>query len=173
MKFHYVYLGRTLSYVTDDYTFNNASSLAFSLFGVAESSLPSLRSLIFFSLYSVLLHVFSFNIHLSLGLPIFQCPLTSMFPLLRLLLSYLSVSTHFHVPIATSSSVLSFSVHSLPCSHCYVFFCPTFQCPLTSMFPLLCLLLSYLSVSTHFHVPIATSSSVFPTICLTIIDSLK
>ena len=106
----------------------------------------------------------SSHYYIFLCLVIFQCPLTSIFSLLHLpLSSYLSVSTHFHLLITTSSSVLlSFSVHSLPSSHYYIFLCLViFQCPLTSIFSLLHLPLScYLSVSTHLHLLITTSSSV-------------
>ena len=106
----------------------------------------------------------SSHYYIFLCLVIFQCPLTSIFSLLHLPLScYLSVSTHFHLLIATSSSVLlSFSVHSLPSSHYYIFLCLViFPCPLTSIFSLLHLPLScYLSVSTHFHLLITTSSCI-------------
>ena len=66
----------------------SVSSSAFSLFGVGASSFQSLRSpvLCFFYLYSFLLRVFSCNIRF--GLPIFRCPLTSMFSLLHLLQSF-------------------------------------------------------------------------------------
>ena len=124
--------------------------------------------------------------------------------------SYLSVSNHFHVLITASSSVfrcpitsmfsllhlpLSFGVQSLPCSHYCIFLCLSvsnhfhvlitasssiFRCPITSMFSLLHLPLSfgvqslpcshyciflYLLVSNHFHVLITASSSVFPSSC--------
>ena len=67
-----------------------SSSSAFSLFGVGASSFQSPRSpvLCFFYLYSFLLHIVSYN----------NAP-----PQLRS--SYISVSTHFHVLITTSSSV--------------------------------------------------------------------
>ena len=138
---------------------------------------------------------FFLSLHLSCGLPIFRCPPTSIFSLLHLLSftppqlwsSYLSVSTHFNILITTSSSFfhstsvvvfLSFSVHPLQYSHYYIFFLslhlscglPIFQCPPTSIFSLLHLLLSftppqlwssYLSVSTHFNILITTSSSFF------------
>ena len=140
-----------------------------SLFVVGASSFQSPRSpiLCFFYRYSFFLHVFSYNITPP-----------------QLWSSYLSVSTHFHLLITTSSSFfhstsvvvfLSFSVHPLQYSHYYIFFLsfhlscglPIFRCPPTSIFSLLHLLLSfippqlwssYLSVSTHFNILITTSS---------------
>ena len=65
------------------YFISSSSSSAFSLFGVGASSFQSPRSpvLCFFSRYSCLIHVFSYNI----TPPQFRS-------------SYLSVSYHFHVP---------------------------------------------------------------------------
>ena len=73
-----------------DYTYISSSSSAFSLIGVGTSRFQSARSpvLCFFYLYLFLLHVFSYNI----TPPHFRS-------------SYLSLSTHFHVRITTSSSV--------------------------------------------------------------------
>ena len=67
-----------------------SSSSSFSLFGVGTTNFHSPRSplLCLFSRYSGLLRVFSYNI----TPPQFRS-------------SYLSVSTHFHVLITTSSSV--------------------------------------------------------------------
>ena len=144
----------------------------FSLLHLPQSSYLSVSTR--FHLITASSSVFlSFGVHplpcshycIFLSLPIFRCPLTSMFSLLHLpQSSYLSVSTHFHVLITPSSSVfLSSGVHSLPCSHYCIFLSlPIFRCPLTSMFSLLHLpQSSYLSVSTHFYVLITTSSSVF------------
>ena len=75
-------------------------------------------------------------------------------------MSFLITSLHGSTPV---SAYLSFGVHSLPCSHYCIFLSlPICRCPLTSMFSLLHLpQSSYLSVSTHFHVLITASSSVF------------
>ena len=94
------------------------------------------------------------------SLPIFRCPPTPIFSLLRLQSSYLSVSTHIHLLITTSSVFLSFGVHPHPSSHYYIFSLPIFRCPPTPIFSLLRLQSSYLSVSTHTHLLI-TRSSVF------------
>ena len=92
------------------------------------------------------------------SLPIFRCPPTPIFSLLRLQSSYILVSTHIHLLITTSSVFLSFSVHPHPSSHYYIFSLPIFRCPPTSIFSLLRLQSSYLSVSTHIHLLITTSS---------------
>ena len=88
------------------------SSSAFSLFGVGTSSFhsPLARVLCFFSLYSFLLHVFITSLHLSFGLPIFQCPPTSIVHLL-VATALLSFSTH---GLTISVSLLLYSHSCLP-----------------------------------------------------------
>ena len=106
------------------------------------SSFYSPRSpvLCFFSVYFFVNFLIT-SLHLSFGLPIFWCPLTSIISLLHLPLSfYLSVSTHFHHLVATSSSVflstspnhLSYVCHTCPC---YYFFRPDLLNPLYSHHP--------------------------------------
>ena len=105
-----------------------SSSSAFFLFGVCASSFHSPCSLVlyFFSLYSCSFVYFLItSLHLRFGLPIFRCPLTSI----------------FHVLITTSSVFLStesvghpficFSVsHKLDCT-IYV----PYLCKVTDQFP--------------------------------------
>ena len=65
--------------------------------------------------YSFLLHVISYNItHLSVGLPIFWCPLTSIFHILitTCIVQYFSPNG-----LIISVSLLTYICHAGPCSY--------------------------------------------------------
>ena len=96
--------------------------------------------------------------NISVGLPIYWCPITSI-PQHQCRSSHLLVSNHFH--LTTSVSVFpSISVQSLP-SHNNSVCLPISWCPITSISQHQ-FRSSHLLVSNHFH--LTTSVSVFPSL---------
>ena len=96
--------------------------------------------------------------NISVSLPIYWCPITSISQH-QCRSSHLLVSNHFH--LTTSVSVFpSLGVQSLP-SHNISVGLPIYWCPITSISQHQCRS-SHLLVSNHFH--LTTSVSVFPSI---------
>ena len=119
---------------------SNLNSSAFSLFGIGASSYRSPRSPIscFFCLYVFLLHVLLYNIAPS-----------------QFLVSRLSVSTHFHVLITTSSSVF-FSTCPIYLSLTSLIFFLTFTTP--ALVPISSVLIFSILFISIIHLNILISS---------------